>query len=415
MDKRPRRANFTSIQNSHLLACKGYKPAAVRTGYEQVIAHRTGELFALTAKKPGKVISVSEHGMTIEYDDGEVKGIVLGRRYGSAAGLTIPHDVRSAMKPGQKFNQGELLCYNEGFFTRDPLNPKGVVMKNTITVKTVLMEAMSTLEDSSAISKQAAELLSTKTTKLRTIVVNFDQSVHKLLTPGTVVGSEDILCVIEDAVTAGNRLFDEASLDTLRILSAQTPKAKAKGIIEHIELFYHGELEDMSDSLRALAQESDKLLLKKSRAIGHKGYTGSVDEGFRVDGEPLLLDTAAIKIYITADVPAGTGDKGVFANQLKTVFGEIMEHDLLTESGVKVDAIFGAKSVADRIVSSPDIIGTTTTLLKVIGKKAFEIYMGQAEPPITPSTENISDVPMSAQLTHLAYVPMPGESEYSGT
>ena len=405
----PKRTNFTSIQNSHLLACKGYQPAAVRTGYEQVIAHRTGDLFAMTAKQAGKVVSVNEHGIVVQYEDGEVKGFELGRRFGDAAGLVVPHLVKTHMKAGQEFKPGELICYNDGFFTKDPLNPNGVVMKNTITVKTVLMEAMSTLEDSSAISKEAAELLTAKLTKTRTIVVNFDQQIHKLLKTGTIVESEDILCVIEDAVTAGNRLFDEASLDTLRILSAQTPKAKSKGTIERVEVFYHGELEDMSESLRALASESDKLLLKKSRAVGHKGYTGSVDEGYRVDGNPLLLDTAAIKIYITGDVAVGIGDKGVFGNQLKTVFGEIMEHDLLTESGVKVDAVFGATSIANRIVSSPDIIGTTTTLLKVIARKAAEIYRGGS---YTPATEDITEASMSAQQVHLSYVPAPGESEY---
>jgi hypothetical protein len=374
VDIKPKRVNFIGIQQSHGIACKGYRQAAVRTGYEQVVAHRTGDLFALTAKKPGKVVSRNEHGMVVQYEDGETQGIELGRRYGAAAGIVIPHQVNSAMKAGQAFKPGELLCYNEGFFEKDLLNPNGIVMKSSITVKTVLMEAMSTLEDSSAISKEAAELLTTKTTKVRTIVVNFEQSVHKLLKPGSAVGSEDILCVIEDAVTAGNRLFDEESLDTLRILSAQTPKAKAKGIVERVEVFYHGELEDMSESLQALATDSDRAMLKRTRSTGGKGYTGSVDESYRVDGESLMLDTAAIKIYITADVPAGVGDKGVFGNQLKTVFGEIMEHDLLTESGTKVDAIFGAKSVADRIVSSPDIIGTTTTLLGIIGKKAFEIY-----------------------------------------
>jgi hypothetical protein len=370
----PKRVNFIGIQQSHGIACKGYQQTAVRTGYETVVAHRTSDLFALTAKKPGKVISKGPHGMVVQYEDGEQQGIELGRRYGSAAGLTIPHQVESGLKVGSVFKPGDLLCHNEGFFERDLLNPQGIVMKNSITVKTVLMEAMQTLEDSSAISKEAAELLTTRTTKVRTIVVNFEQSIHKLLKPGAAVGSEDILCVIEDAVTAGNRLFDEASLDTLRFLQAQTPKAKAKGIIERVEVFYHGDLEDMSESLRALAMESDEQMVRRTRAVGGKGYTGSVNESYRVEGESLMLDTAAIKIYITADVPAGVGDKGVFGNQLKTVFGEIMEHDLLTESGVKVDAIFGAKSVADRIVSSPDIIGTTTTLLDVIGKKAFEIY-----------------------------------------
>lgn len=48
-----------------------------------------------------------------------------------------------------------------------------------------------------------------------------------------------------------------------------------------------------------------------------------------------------------------------------------------TESGEIIDAVFGGKSVDDRIVNSPAIIGTTNTLLKVISKKAVEIYRGK--------------------------------------
>lgn len=66
--------------------------------------------------------------------------------------------------------------------------------------------------------------------------------------------------------------------------------------------------------------------------------------------------------------------KGVFANQLKTVFCDVSEKEIKTESGVVVDAIFGAKSIGDRIVLSPYIIGTTTTLLKLASKRAVEAY-----------------------------------------
>ena len=59
---------------------------------------------------------------------------------------------------------------------------------------------------------------------------------------------------------------------------------------------------------------------------------------------------------------------------MKTVFGDVFEKDIVSESGVKIDAIFGAKSIADRIVNSPFLIGTTTTLLKIIGQRAVRIY-----------------------------------------
>ena len=48
-----------------------------------------------------------------------------------------------------------------------------------------------------------------------------------------------------------------------------------------------------------------------------------------------------------------------------------------TESGQEIDAIFGYRSIAARVVTSPVIMGTTATLLKVIGKKAANIYKGK--------------------------------------
>lgn len=370
----PKRVNFTSVQHSHGVACRGYTQLPVRTGYEQVIPHRTSDLFALTAKKAGKVISVSETGIVVEYADGERKGYDLGRRYGAAAGLTIPHEVITELKEGQKFSEGDAICYNPGFFEKDILNPKNLIWKAGMMVKTVLWESALTLEDSSAISPRVAELLTTKMTKVRTIVVRFDQSVRKLVKVGDVLQSEDILCIIEDAVTANSGLFDEQSLDTLRILGQMAPTAKSKGTVERIEVFYHGEKDEMSDSLKQLSTASDRSLSQRNKSAGRSGFTGSVDEGFRVEGDPLTLDTVAIRIYITADVPAGVGDKGVFCNQLKTVFGEVLAGEIKSESGKQIDAVFGQKSIADRIVLSPDVIGTTATLLDVIGKKAFEIY-----------------------------------------
>ena len=70
----------------------------------------------------------------------------------------------------------------------------------------------------------------------------------------------------------------------------------------------------------------------------------------------------------------GVGDKGVFANQLKTIVGRVMTGVNETQSGIPIDAIFGFQSISNRVVLSPQIIGTTTGALKVIGKKAAEIF-----------------------------------------
>lgn len=280
----------------------------MRTGYEQVVAHRTSDMFAYSARKAGKVISVSDTGIVIEYEDGEQKGIELGRRFGSAAGLTIPHEVITDMKIGQKFKEGEIIAFNSGFFQRDFLNPSNVVWKSGITIKTALMESTKTFEDSSSISKRVSELLMTKVTYVRTVIINFADSVRKLVKINDVVEPEDILCIIEDPVTSSANVFDEETINTLKMLSAHTPQAKYKGKVERIIAYYYGDKEDMSESLRTIANMSDRELSNRNRSMGKKAFTGRVDDSFRVEGDPIPLDSMAIQIYITADVPAGTGD-----------------------------------------------------------------------------------------------------------
>jgi hypothetical protein len=348
----------------------------VRTGYEQVIPHRTSDLYATTAKQDGKVVSVTKDGVLVEFADGTRKGVQLGRRFGNAEGLTLPHEVVTDLNEGDEFKAGDAIAFNTGFFQRDFLNPGQLVMKGGVMARTVLMESAITLEDSSAISKRLSEQLNTSITKVKTIVVRFDQAVHRLVKSGQAVGSEDILCIIEDAITYGNRLFDKDSLDTLKILSANSPQADFKGTVERVEVYYHGEPEDMSASLQEIVGVADRELMRRHRSIGGKGFTGRVDDGFRLEGNSLELDTLAIRVYITTDLSANVGDKVVFANQMKSIIGRVIEGKWKTESGLEIDAVFGAKSIGDRIVTSPYIIGTTSTLLQWIGQNAAKIYRG---------------------------------------
>jgi len=59
---------------------------------------------------------------------------------------------------------------------------------------------------------------------------------------------------------------------------------------------------------------------------------------------------------------------------MKSVFGNVYNEPILSESGAEIGAIFGMKSISNRIVLSPLLIGTTNTLLDVIGKAAVSMY-----------------------------------------
>ena len=51
-----------------------------------------------------------------------------------------------------------------------------------------------------------------------------------------------------------------------------------------------------------------------------------------------------------------------------------MDYPVVSESGETIDALFSYKSCAARVVGSPEIIGTTNTLLELIAKKMIKTY-----------------------------------------
>ena len=369
-----KRVGFVSIQMAHAIAADGYHQPTIRTGYETVIGQRTNPRFCTIAKKPGVVKAVNPKGIIVVYDDKEEKGYEIGRYYGNAAGLTIPHMLVTNLKEGQKFQPGDAICYNQGFFEPDLLNPKRIVYKCSMDVRTVLWESTQTLEDATCISPRLAQRSITQATKVKTVVVKFTDVINKLITTGTKTEYDTPICYITDSVVSNAGAFDEETMDSLSVLKSQTPRAGAQGTVERIEVYYHGELEDMSESLQAAAIQSDKAFKARAQDAKKPVYSGKVDSGFRIDGTPLGLDEVAIQIYITTNVGMGLGDKGVFCNQLKTIVSETMTGDYKTEQGALIDAVFGWQSVDARIVTSAYRIGLGSLAMRKISELAVQAY-----------------------------------------
>ena len=64
----------------------------------------------------------------------------------------------------------------------------------------------------------------------------------------------------------------------------------------------------------------------------------------------------------------------MFGNQLKTIIGRVMTGENRTVDGEDIDAIFGYVSISNRIVRSPEIIGTSNKLMQLITQKAIAAY-----------------------------------------
>ncbi len=372
-----RRVGFTSIQNAQTIYADGYTVPPLRTGYERVMAQRVDSTYAIAAKDSGKVTNIDDEHIEVVYSNGDTESYELGKVFGKAAGETIPHYLITDHHIGDTFVKGEVLGYNKMFFERDVLDKKQVIYKSAVLATVALVQTYDTFEDSSAISENLASLLKTRVTKPRTIKVKFDQQIRGLVEVNAITDIESILCTIEDQTSGNNDIFNERTLATLRLLANKTPRAKYVGEVEKIEIFYNGDIDQMSTSLATLAKTYNKRRKDYCEKMGIPEFTNSVEVGTRIQGQPMEPDTMIIVIYITEVVLMAQADKLVFANQLKSTISRVMIGTNTTESGTPIDALFGYQGINNRIVPSALLMGTSNTLLKFLGNKAVKAYRGE--------------------------------------
>lgn len=368
---------FIAIQQTHTTAIEGAIAPPLRTGYESVVPYRVGDLYATHAPQDGVVTALSEKGIIVSHKDGTTTSAVLGRRYGRAEGHYYPHDVITHLKLGDKVKKDYPIAWNNGFFELDYLNPGKLVLRYSTVSTVALMENDLTFEDSNASSDELATRLTTTAVKLKSVVLRFDQAVHKVVRSGDVVGPDQPLLLIEEGVSNDLGLFDEKDLEALKRLSGKSPKAGVQGTVDRVEMLYHGDREDMSATLRKLARETDAALKEQFEAVGLPVMTGKVDSEYRVGGSPLLPDTLEVRFFISYKDKHGTADKNVIGNQMKTTTAKRLNFAVTTKDGRTIDAWFSYRSFNARIANSPIRMGTTLTVLGITGEVAHDMYFNQ--------------------------------------
>lgn len=349
-------------------------PMPLRTGYERVMAYRTDDLYAKMATGNGVVVTKNNKSITVKYDDETIVRYELGRRYGTWAGKIVPHDIKTNLSSGDRVKAGDNIIYNANYFSMDKLVPNAPIFKISTLARVALWESMETWEDSSGITASLAKRLETKASHKRSIRIDFNQEIKDLVSVGKVVEADDIICAIYNPLEGNQSLFGDQSLSILQRITNLNPKAKYHGLVERIEVIYTGDPNEMSDSIRALVDESDESRYRLAKQLGKTPVDGTVPEGYRLDGVPMDKNQVGIIVYITSDVSMGEGDKVVFGHQMKSIVSRILLGKQETEDGIPIDAVFSYDSMARRVVLSAELMGTTNSLLKHVSKLAIQAY-----------------------------------------
>ena len=368
----PKRAMFANAQNSHVVAIKNATMYPVRTGYEPVLPYRLDSKFVGYVKEKCTVEKVYKNKVVVKYKDKKETFTFKDWTSKEESHSSWNHTMVSILKDGDKLEAGDIVYYDSTFFGPDLFSKNRIVYKPACVMYTALEEINETDEDSCVISKKMAENTVISTTKIESNILDKKDNIENLVKIGEKINSGDALYTLSSGMLESDG-FDEEALDLLQGFIKNTPKSSTDGKIIKMILFYNCEKDDLSDSLKEIAVNSEKYLIDEDTG---KKYTGKVNSGYSINGVPLETDKVELKIYIESESGMSTGDKAIFANQLKCTVGDIME-DTTTEAGDEVDAIFSARALSARVVLSPYLSGTTATLYYKLSENMAKIYFGE--------------------------------------
>lgn len=362
-----KRLNFINIQSAHVIPINEMTVPYVRTGYESILPVRTGERFVTYAEDEGTVESVTDKEVIVKYRTKSKTYKLYSWTTKEESGSCFTYKLIPNVNKGDKLNKDDTITYNPYFFEPDIFNPRRVIYKQGTTVNVAIVEDPETFEDSGSISKKLSSRLGTVVTKVRSIVLDCADNIHNLVKIGDEVKPGDSLFSFTTGDDVNPTGVTDEILSILQDIKTSTPKSKVKGTISNIVVYYNCEVTDLSDSLKKIVKESD------NRLNHEKGFPGKVNSSYSIKGKPLNPKEVEIKIYTKIDEGMSIGDKAIFGNQLKFTVGSVFD-SITTEDGKEVDATFGFISIQNRIVNSPNLLGTTNTLVKLIQDKAVEMY-----------------------------------------
>jgi len=365
-----KRKLFNSVQSGHMIALDNQSVMPILTGYEAVLGQRVDNKFVRVAEDKGVITNLTPSKITISYKTLGKKSYVIKDWFSKeTAGESFRHIMKSLPSKGDKVEKGDTLIYDSLFFGPNVFDKKKVLYKTGMLTRVALYEDVSTYEDSAGISKRFSKDASSKVMKIRSITLDSDNALISSKEIGEEVEYTTPLLInrnLGDLKDTPPEMKGK-TLDILKDLVSDIPKAEVDGIIKDIVVFYRKDLKEFKGKLRKFIEDSDARLQERY------GYTGQVDHTYSINGEPLEIEEIEVKYYIEYSLDMVYRDKGVLQNQLKFTIGDVYD-SILTEDGKEVDLTMSPTALGARVVDSAYRAITTTTVMMGITDRVVEMW-----------------------------------------
>lgn len=395
----PNRVAFSSAQWKHTMPIVGGgDPPFIGSGYEKTMISDIGDTYAIKANKDCTVQSINEELqiITVLNKDGTKDSYRYNTDYLKNGNINLENNFELNVKVGQKLKENDVLAFSKEFFTRTPGGELTFTMGRMC--KVALMDDYFTEEDSSLVSEHLSKKMSSSITHKKVISISGKSNIVKMVNLGDHIKEGDPLLLFEDEldsdvsntdVQAILEMLGDADEKAIEKMKYHAPKANSSGEITKIEVFWTGEFEDMSPSVKKLVNNYIKF--KKERLKYEEDETGvknrqremELKKSVPVYGKLNGVDIdehngIIIEIYITHILPYGPGDKLSFYPAIKSVTPQVVPESLCpySETG-KLDAVLGLISMSARQVNSPYFLGTLGKVLLDMSKRISAEYLGK--------------------------------------
>ena len=367
--------NFVQTSNHGMRVTKG-SPALVTNGADQALPYLSDNTFSFKAKANGKVISVNNQAMIIEYKDKSRDMIDLRNNMlkNSNGGFYTSSNLTVKLKAGQTFKAGDILAYDANMYSDDVMFGDNISYKVGTLTKVAILNTEEGFEDSAIISNTLSEQMASDVVEIKRVTLSKNSNILNIVKIGDPIFEGDPLIVFQDAgdeeyvaqlMKSVSSKKDIEGVGTTPILS------KVTGVVKDIKVYRTVEYSDMTSSLSRTVKKFEQ----PQKDMYNEAIKNGIPMPYRYKVETLPVDgklkkakdSVMFEFYLEYHDKMGIGDKLIYLDAVKGVVQKVIPEGLEPVSELrpneKVHSMVSKGSLDARMVTSIKLVGGINKVL----------------------------------------------------
>lgn len=364
----PARTAMSVKQSRVMIPVQKSEPGMITNGMDKTLPYLLSDEFCIIAEDDGEIVDIKGNLIAVRYNNGKYRTFDTKPQVkkNSDSGFWIETQVVCDKKKGDKVKKNEVIGYDRTAFRKNTDDLSATMTRGPIT-KVALIPRWDCYEDSTPITAQLSEDMSTVMIMEETAMIKPNMPIHHIVKVGDIVNAGDPLITFDqysqdDEVQAFMNIM-RAKLreegESIIENSATTVKAHYSGEVTDIKIFSAASIEDMCPETQKVVEEYyDQInqrikFLRKYKNEGDTDYYMSgyrvsefpepikVKEGTFVKGERIGDDGIVFCFYIKFKDYIKKGDKLTAEFALKGINSQVIEKGLEPYSEYRPDEEIG--------------------------------------------------------------------------